>query len=342
MKKMPKNPNVIQFSLPVETRSKLEAMGNEGESLSLVAKRVLLDALDGGESTISSSSPDRLAELESKLEKLENIGSSVIAPHALQKIGDRLDSFDNEIKRLSSREWVQDNRDFIVKTMDEKGIHLIQEQEKELKLLGDRLEALEENMGFSADDLDKLTDEIKNRILSEGLKPLGDRLEALEAGQPEFHETINNLVERIENLEGWISSLRDDRALAKCSLAKFSDRLDALEKGSSPNSLREIPTGLSHKEMSAICGDAPSVLGKLAKNRERWPEGYMWSDESKKWFPMEMPTDSKIAKGLNHQEMAEICGVSLYEVTKLAHDRAKWPEGYMWSDESKKWFPVEC
>jgi hypothetical protein len=57
---------------------------------------------------------------------------------------------------------------------------------------------------------------------------------------------------------------------------------------------------------------------------------------------MEMPTDSlKTAKGLNHQEMAEICSVSLFEVTKLIHDSSKWPEGYVWSDDSKKWFPME-
>ena len=230
---------IIKFTIADPLLSTLKGLAGEN-SIHLTAKRLVTEILEGKEPTIE---PDRLAELESKLEKLENLGSSVIAPHALAKIGDRLEALE---------------------------------------------ENLEENMGFSADDLDKLTDEIKNRILSEGLKLLGDRLNQLEAGQPEFHETINNLVERIENLEGWISSLRDDRALAKGSLAKFSDRLDALEKGSTPKPLREIPTGLTHKEMSAICGDAPSVLGKLAKNRERWPEGYVWSDESKKWFPMEV------------------------------------------------------
>ena len=308
---------IITFSVPTDIHEKIKAYVIGDESENLAAKGLVLTAL-GIESSVSlpSDIDQRLKSMEDKISASLVAPVEAIAPDALEEIRDRLDVIDKLIGDLSSREWVQDNRDYIVKIMDEKGLLLIREHEEVLKLLG-------------------------------------DRLNQLETGQPELHETMTNLVERLEKLEGWISSLRDDRALAKGSLGKFSDRLDALEKirnlreapqlPSSPApQLRQIPTGLTHKEMSAICAIAPSVLGKLAKNRDLWPEGYMWSDESKKWFPLEMPTDSiKTAKGLNHQEMAEICGITLYAVTLLTPDRSKWPEGYMWNYESKKWFPME-
>ena len=254
---MVKSPNNLQISVPLSIREKLQLMAVDNESVSLVAKRILLEAL--GENSEASTA---------------------IAPDALEEIRDRLNTLE--------KQWNIET--------------------------GDRLNQLEDQLSVAKKAITVMEED----------------------------DSLKNLVERIENLEGWISSLRDDRALAKGSLGKFSDRLDALEKGKVEAAPREIPKGLTHKEMSLICGDAPSVLGKLAKNRDRWPEGYMWSEESKKWFPLEMPTDAiKTAKGLNHQEMAEICGVSLFEVTKLIHDSSKWPEGYMWSDESKKWFPME-
>jgi DNA-binding Xre family transcriptional regulator len=243
----------INIYLPRKYEQLLEGKMSEDETIGGAAKRLLLGLLDGGESTNNPIDTDRLAELESKLEKLETQEVNPIAPDALKEIRDQLEILQGDISGISGR---------------------------------------------------SLTNQ----------------------------DSLKNLVERIEDLEGWIVPLR-----------KFSDRLDALEKkGKVEAAPREIPTGLTHKEMSLICGVAPSVLGKLAKNRDRWPEGYMWSDESKKWFPLEMPTDSvKTAKGLNHQEMAEICGITLYAVTLLIHDRSKWPEGYIWSGESKKWFPLE-
>ena len=225
---MDKSPNNLQISVPLSIREKLQLMAVDNESVSLVAKRILLEAL--GENSEASTA---------------------IAPDALKEIRDRLDVIDKLIGDLSSREWVQDNRDYIVKIMDEKGLLLIREHEEVLKLLG-------------------------------------DRLNQLETGQPELHETMTNLVERLEKLEGWISSLRDDRALAKGSLGKFSDRLDALEKGKVETAPREIPKGMTHKQMAEICDVSVYAVTKMAHDRSKWPEGYLWSNESKKWFPMEV------------------------------------------------------
>ena len=179
--KMAKNPNLIQFTLPLEYREKLSALQKKETSPDLVAKRLITELLDG-----EASDPP-----------------SPLSPDALEEIRDRLNQ--------------------------------------------------------------------------------------LETGQPEINETMTNLVERIENLEGWISSLRDDRALAKGSLGKFSDRLDALEKkGKVETAPREIPKGMTHKQIAEICDVSLYAVTKMAHDRSKWPEGYMWSDESKKWFPMEV------------------------------------------------------
>lgn len=162
-----------------------------------------------------------------------------------------------------------------------------------LEEIRDRLTELEEK-GFQLDpdDLDRLINVVKQRIsddLVETFQTIRDRLNQLETGQPEINETMTNLVERIENLEGWISSLRDDRALAKGSLGKFADRLDALEKkGKVETAPREIPKGMTHKQIAEICDVSVYAVTKMAHDRSKWPEGYMWSDESKKWFPMEV------------------------------------------------------
>jgi len=164
MKKMPKSPNIIQFSLPTEVREKLEAMGS-GESVALVAKRVLLEALGDNPSAIAAPS-DALTEIQERLEKLE------------AQSGDRPD---------------------------------------DLTQISYRLELLER-------DLDAK----------------GDRLSALEN--------------------------------------KMSDR---------PRLPKEMPQGLTHKEIAAVIGSSERTMQRVAKEKERWPEGYHWSEESKKWFPLE-------------------------------------------------------
>ena len=263
----------MNLRLKVEEKGMLEALCEaEGISMAQALKDYIHSSHQAGK---------LLAKVETQTQEV-----SPVAPDALEEIRDRLDVIDKQIGDLSSREWVQDNRDYIVKIMDEKGLLLIREHEEVLKLLGDRLSTLESgHMELVPDDMDKLVNIVKQRILEDGLS---DRLNQLETGQPELHETMTNLVERLEKLEGWISSLRDDRALAKGSLGKFSDRLDALEKGKVETAPREIPKGLTHKQIAEICNVSTYAVTKMAHDRSKWPEGYMWSDESKKWFPMEV------------------------------------------------------
>ena len=157
MKKMPKSPNIIQFSLPTEVREKLEAMGS-GESVALVAKRVLLEALGDNPSAIAAPSSDALTEIQERLEKLE------------AQSGDRQN-----------------------------------------------------------DDLTQISD-------------------------------------RLTNLE---------RILLTEKTAKYY------------RTQQKMPTGLTHKEIAETIGSSERTMQRVAKEKERWPEGYHWSEESKKWFLLE-------------------------------------------------------
>lgn len=245
---MVKSPNNLQISVPLSIRDKLQMMAVDNESVSLVAKRVLLEAL--GEN--SDSQPPS------------------IAPDALKEIRDRMDAFDNAIQRLDELESRDSGRsEYVAEVRDR-----LNQLEKD-----NRIPSIISGLEY----VSKQASDIYGLVQS-----YGDRLNQLEKDQPEFHESMKNLVERLENLEGWISSLRDDRALAKCSLGKFSDRLDALEKGKVQAAPREIPTGLSHSELAEKLGVNRSTVSRWGNDRDKWPEGYMWSNESKKWFPLEV------------------------------------------------------
>lgn len=259
---------IIRFTIADPLLSTLKGMATGDESLHLTAKRVITEILEGKQPTIE---PDRLAELESKLEKLETQEVNPVAPDALEEIRDRLIDLEDLVRKEGDR---------------------LTELEKQWNIdTGDRLSQLEDQLSVAkkaVNALEQIPQEVHNNKIR--FSELLNRTKALETGQPaEFNETIGNLVERIENLEGWISSLRDDRALAKGSLGKFSDRLDALEKkGKVKTAPREIPKGMTHKQIAEICDVSVYAVTKMAHDRSKWPEGYMWSDESKKWFPMEV------------------------------------------------------
>ncbi len=193
---MPKSPNIIQFSLPTEVREKLEAMGS-GESVALVAKRVLLEALGDNPSAIAAPSSDALTEIQERLEKLE------------AQSGDR--------------------------------------QNDDLTQISYRLELLER-------DLDTK----------------GDRLAKIEFVSALPGSTFEDLSQRIDKLCTRISQLEYERATESPALPK-----------------KEIPQGLTHKEIAAVIGSSERTMQRVAKEKERWPEGYHWSEESKKWFLLE-------------------------------------------------------
>lgn len=66
---MPKNPHTIQFSLPSEQLQKLEALAVNGESVGLVAKRLVLEAL--GSPLEKAVYKHQLDDLQERIEAIE-------------------------------------------------------------------------------------------------------------------------------------------------------------------------------------------------------------------------------------------------------------------------------
>jgi hypothetical protein len=64
---MPRNPNNIQISLSSKYRSILSSLAQEGESIDLCAKRLLVECLD----KLLSSDNDRFAQIEDRLKAIE-------------------------------------------------------------------------------------------------------------------------------------------------------------------------------------------------------------------------------------------------------------------------------
>jgi len=108
---------------------------------------------------------------------------------------------------------------------------------------------------------------------SDALTEIQERLEKLEAQSGDRPDDLTQISYRLELLE------RD--------LDAKGDRLSALENKMSdrPRLPKEMPQGLTHKEIAAVIGSSERTMQRVAKERERWPEGYHWSEEFKKWFP---------------------------------------------------------
>ncbi|MGL5877325.1 MAG: hypothetical protein ACRC2V_06035 [Xenococcaceae cyanobacterium] len=66
------NPNTVQFTLPREWLNKLDSLAREGESVSLCAKRILLESLGAPIDNLPSEEiKNRLAEVEQRLQAIE-------------------------------------------------------------------------------------------------------------------------------------------------------------------------------------------------------------------------------------------------------------------------------
>jgi hypothetical protein len=116
---------------------------------------------------------------------------------------------------------------------------------------------------------------------SDALAEIQERLEKLEALSGDRpNDDLTQISYRLELLE------RD--------LDAKGDRLSALENKMSDRPLpptlpkKEMTQGLTHKEMAEKIGSSERTMQRVAKEKERWPEGYYWSEESKKWFPLEV------------------------------------------------------
>lgn len=100
---MAKNPNIIYFSLPEKTRLKLSDLSNGEESISLVAKRLLLSAL--GEDNDVSIPEDTAKTLGADIEELfRRIEIVENRPLKQFEILQRLTALENQLVRLNSLE----------------------------------------------------------------------------------------------------------------------------------------------------------------------------------------------------------------------------------------------
>ena len=113
----------------------------------------------------------------------------------------------------------------------------------------------------------------------------GDNPSAIAAPSP---DALAEIQERLEKLEAQSGDRSND------DLTQISDRLTNLERilltektAKYYRTQQKMPTGLTHKEMAEAIGSSERTMQRVAKEKERWPEGYHWSEESKKWFLLE-------------------------------------------------------
>jgi hypothetical protein len=123
----------------------------------------------------------------------------------------------------------------------------------------------------------------------DALAEIQERLEKLEAQSGDRpNDDLTQISYRLELLERDLDA-KGDR------LSDLSTRLHQMELFLSdsptlPPALpkKEMPQGLTHKEIAAAIGSSERTMQRVAKDKERWPEGYHWSEESKKWFLLEV------------------------------------------------------
>jgi hypothetical protein len=121
----------------------------------------------------------------------------------------------------------------------------------------------------------------------DALAEIQERLEKLEAQSGDRqNDDLTQISYRLELLERDLDA-KGDR------LSDLSTRLHQMELFLSDHPLpptlpkKEIHQGLTHKEIAAVIGSSERTMQRVAKEKERWPEGYHWSEESKKWFLLE-------------------------------------------------------
>lgn len=121
------------------------------------------------------------------------------------------------------------------------------------------------------------------------IAPSPDALAEIRDRLVDLEDLVRKEGDRLSALENrWEIDTGDRLAKLEDSLSTLKKAVTALETGDRPTlPKREIPQGLTHKELAAAMGSSERTMQRIAKEKERWPEGYHWSEESKKWFSME-------------------------------------------------------
>jgi hypothetical protein len=92
---MPISPNNLQFSLPTDYIERLRSMSQEGESIGLTAKRIIISVLDANREEINSS---QLAELVDRITAIEVAIDCEHFPE--EKVRNRLTALEEAIAAL--------------------------------------------------------------------------------------------------------------------------------------------------------------------------------------------------------------------------------------------------
>lgn len=117
-----------------------------------------------------------------------------------------------------------------------------------------------------------------------------EKLETLSGDRP--NDDLTQISDRLENLESAIAAINGRLNEGCGEFTRMGDRLTHLERillsEKTAKYYKDRPqTGLTHKEIAEAIGSSERTMQRVAKEKERWPEGYFWSEESKKWFLLE-------------------------------------------------------
>jgi DNA repair exonuclease SbcCD ATPase subunit len=170
---MPKNENVIQFSLNTEQREKLKAIAIGDESIGLIAKRILLEAI--GQETKPSQPVNRtyldeaIDWIENLEKKIDSIEVAIDCEHFPETtVSYRLTALEQKVKSLESDRDEREATESI--TVDEISARV----DMDVSNLSDRLTAIEAALADFQKQINQATSPVK-RPTSPPPPPPGSR-----------------------------------------------------------------------------------------------------------------------------------------------------------------------
>lgn len=172
---MPKQKNIIQFSLNEEQLGKLEALVQNNESLGLCAKRLVLEIIDPSEEITleqAENLDDRLSQLEEKFSDLDQVCDRLFQLEHKLNEGSLSDNLSNNLSNnLSTQQQPQVD-------LEQKLNHLQEELNASVTHFWNRVEKLEEVTKLAYPTEPNLGHEIEAQWGT--LEELSDRLGSLE------------------------------------------------------------------------------------------------------------------------------------------------------------------
>jgi TATA-binding protein-associated factor Taf7 len=147
---MPISPNNLQFSLPGEYLERLRAKSQEGESLGLTAKRLLIALLDSERQAIKGS---ELTDLIDRVTSIENCLDNSFYPIE-EKLTERVTALEEKVNSLESRDEREATESM---TVDEMSMSV----DVDISSLSDRLSHIESALADLQRKIDQATSPVK-------------------------------------------------------------------------------------------------------------------------------------------------------------------------------------